>query len=118
VSDLINDADIAVLPYRVITTSGSAVLMLSHGRPLIVTDLPAMNELPGSVVRYDGTVDGLNSALADLAVADADVLGKMSVEAYAYSASISWGSIAQQTFDEISRLPGLGRVGAGPGGVQ
>jgi glycosyltransferase involved in cell wall biosynthesis len=105
VSDLLDAADVVVLPYRTTTTSGSAMLMLTHGRPLVVPNLPGLAELPdAAVVRYDGTVDGLSAVLADLAVADADVLAAMSAAGEAYCAEISWDSIGQRMFDELQRL--------------
>jgi glycosyltransferase involved in cell wall biosynthesis len=103
-SRLLHLADAVVLPYRKITTSGSGVLALSHGRPLIVPDLPGLAELPDdAVVRYDGTVQGLSGALASIILADATVLAKMSSAAYEYCAAISWGQIAERTLAEIAR---------------
>ena len=105
VSDLLDGADVVVLPYRVTTTSGSAMLMLTHGRPLVVPNLPSLAELPdAAVLRYDGTVAGLNAALAELAVADAEVLAAMSAAGEADRAEISWDSIGQRMFDELQRL--------------
>ena len=61
---LLTEADVAVLPFRRSTTSGSAMLALSHGRPIVVPDLPGLAELPDEAVfRYDGTVHGLTCAL-------------------------------------------------------
>jgi glycosyltransferase involved in cell wall biosynthesis len=109
VSSLLADADVIVLPYRKITTSGSAVLALTHGRPLVVPDLPGLAGIPDdAVVRYDGTARGLTNALADLATADAGVLAKMSAAGYAYCASTSWSSIAKVIFDEMSRILSVG----------
>ncbi len=103
VSKLLEDADAMVLPYRQSTTSGSALLALTHGRPLIVPDLPGLAELPDeAVIRYDRTVDGLINALTDLIYADSGVLAKMSTAGYAYCESISWESIARKTFAEMS----------------
>jgi glycosyltransferase involved in cell wall biosynthesis len=105
VSGLLGGADVIVLPYRKITTSGSAVLALSHGRPLIVPDLPGLTELPNDgVVRYDGTVQGLTNALAGLILADASVLAKMSAAGHAFCAATSWPSIARMTFDCMNQL--------------
>jgi hypothetical protein len=60
-------------------------------------------ELPDdAVVRYDRTTQGLTNALADLVRTDSAVLAKMSDAGYAYCASLSWASIAQKTFDEMS----------------
>ena len=104
-SQLFADADVVVLPFRQITTSGSAILALCHGRPLVVPDLPGLIHLPdGAVTRYDGTVSGLIGALTDVGTADAAVLAKMSAEAYAYCSAISWGEIARATLDNLKQL--------------
>lgn len=42
-----NAADVAVLPYRQITTSGAALLAFSFGKPVIAPALPAFVELMG-----------------------------------------------------------------------
>jgi len=42
----LGDADAVVLPFRDILTSGSAILALSHGRPVIA---PALGCLPGTL---------------------------------------------------------------------
>jgi glycosyltransferase involved in cell wall biosynthesis len=103
-SRLLHLADAVVLPYRRITTSGSGVLALSHGRPLIVPDLPGLAELPDdAVVRYDGTTQGLSDALASIILADAGVLAKMSSAAYEYCAAMSWSQIAETTLAELAR---------------
>jgi glycosyltransferase involved in cell wall biosynthesis len=105
VSKLLEGADVIVLPYRKSTTSGSALLALSHGRPLVVPDLPGLAELPDeAVIRYDRTVDGLVGALGELIRADDSVLAKMSNAGYAYCASLSWESIARKTFDAMKQV--------------
>jgi glycosyltransferase involved in cell wall biosynthesis len=103
VSRLLHLADAVVLPYRKITTSGSGLLALCHGRPLIVPDLPGLAELPDdAVVRYDGTAQGLSHALSGIIQADAAMLSKMSSAAYAYCAAMSWTEIAERTLAEIA----------------
>jgi glycosyltransferase involved in cell wall biosynthesis len=105
IPELLQDADVMVFPYRQSSTSGSAVLALGHGRPIVVPDLPGLSELPEeAVIRYDKTLQGLTSALSEILLADADVLAKMSATAYAYCASISWRSIARKTFDEMNLI--------------
>ncbi len=102
-SRLLHLADAMVLPYRKITTSGSAMLALCHGRPLVIPDLPGLAELPDdAVVRYDGTAQGLSGALASIIAADASVLAKMSSAAYEYCATMSWSEIAEKTLAEIA----------------
>jgi glycosyltransferase involved in cell wall biosynthesis len=46
VAPMLTSADIVVLPYRRVTTSGSAMLALAYGRPLIVPELGAFDHLP------------------------------------------------------------------------
>jgi glycosyltransferase involved in cell wall biosynthesis len=105
VSRLLSEADAVVLPFRQVTTSGSAVLALCHGRPLVVPDLAAFADLPGqAVARYDGTVDGLCSALAQIATADAADLASMSAAALAYTRGLSWQEIAALTTELMVAL--------------
>jgi glycosyltransferase involved in cell wall biosynthesis len=102
-SRLLRLADVMVLPYRRITTSGSALLALGHGLPLVAPDLPGLAGLPDdAVVRYDGTTRGLRGALADMSVADSTVLAKMSSAARAYCAALNWSEIADKTLAEIA----------------
>ena len=90
-------ADAVVLPFRDILTSGSAILALSHGRPVIA---PAMGCLPGTLPAdatflYDPDADGaLAGAMREAAVAD---LAAMGARARAYAETIDWGPIAAQT---------------------
>ena len=105
VSQVLESADAIAAPYRRSTTSGTALLALSHGRPLVAPDLPGLAELPDeAIIRYDGTIQGLTNALADLIRADSNVYAKMSAAGYSYCASISWESIARQTFRAMNLI--------------
>jgi len=100
-------ADVVVLPFRAVTTSGSTELALSHGRPLIVPDLPALAGLPaGAVLRYDRSVRGLAAAIAELANADRSRLAAMSVAAATYSEQVSWADIAMATLSAMKSVIG------------
>jgi glycosyltransferase involved in cell wall biosynthesis len=102
---LLQQADAMVLPYRRITTSGSGMLGLCHGRPLVVPDIPELAELPDdAVLRYDGTVQGLTDALTSIAQAEAAVLAKMSAAAFAYCATTNWSEIGEKTFEAIYEI--------------
>jgi glycosyltransferase involved in cell wall biosynthesis len=104
-AELLEQADAMVLPYRQITTSGSGMLGLGHGRPLAVPDIPELAELPDDAVfRYDGTVQGLTDVLTSIARTDAAVLAKMSAAALDYCAATSWNEIGEQTFSAISDI--------------
>ncbi len=69
----LNAADVMVLPYRQITTSGAALLAFSFGRPLIA---PAMGAFPNLIagrrgILYDpGRPDALTAALAQACQTD------------------------------------------------
>jgi glycosyltransferase involved in cell wall biosynthesis len=105
VSLLLAGADAVVLPFRRVTTSGSAILALSHGRPLVVPALPALADLPDdAVIRYDGTTEGLVTAMARIASADAETLARMSKAALDHSASLNWQQIAAMTAGEMRSL--------------
>jgi glycosyltransferase involved in cell wall biosynthesis len=99
------DADAVVLPFRVITTSGSAILAISHGKPLIVPAAASMLDIPESAaIRYDGTQDGLTNAMARAASMSTIELAAMSEAAFKYAHRISWEEIAVQTRTVMNAL--------------
>jgi glycosyltransferase involved in cell wall biosynthesis len=107
VTGLFAASDVVVLPFRRISTSGSAMLALAHGRPLIVPDLAVLAELPPkAVIRYDGSVPSLVAALTDAARASRPDLAAMSAAATAYASSTSWPEIAARTLVEMASLLG------------
>lgn len=114
VTPLLAAADVVILPYRRVTTSGSAIIALCHGRPLIVPELAGLADLPDqAVLRYDGGIPGLTAALASLARADERRLAAMSAAAYRYASETTWQSIAAQTVAEMISVLG-GARSAGP----
>jgi beta-1,4-mannosyltransferase len=90
-------ADVVVLPFRDILTSGSAILALSHGRPVIA---PAMGCLPGTLPSeatflYDPEAeDALAEALRAAKGADLAAMGE---HARAWADTVDWGPIAERT---------------------
>ncbi len=94
---ILRAADAVVLPFRDILTSGSAILALSHGRPVIA---PAMGCLPESLPAdatflYDPDAeDALVDAIGAAKTAD---LGAMGERARAWADTVDWGPIAEQT---------------------
>jgi glycosyltransferase involved in cell wall biosynthesis len=107
ISALLAAADVVVLPFRQVTTSGSAITALSHGRPLIVPDLPGLADLPGpAVLRYDGQVTTLAAALERLARADCGVLAAMAAAARDYASGTTWREIAEATMAELVAVAG------------
>jgi glycosyltransferase involved in cell wall biosynthesis len=114
VAQLLGTADVVVLPFRRVSTSGSVMLALSHGRPLIVPDLAGLADLPEEAVfRYDGEAAGLVNALVRLACADDEILAAMSAAARSYASRTTWQEIAQRTVSEmLSVLGDVPRAGA------
>jgi len=105
VTGLLAASDLVVLPFRRITTSGSAMLALAHGRPLIVPDLAALADLPpAAVIRYDGSIRSLTAALAKAVRAGRPVLAAMSAAATAYAYGTSWPEISARTLTEMAAL--------------
>ena len=109
VAQLLAAADAVVLPFRRVTTSGSAMLALSHARPLIVPNLTALANLPDqAVLRYSGGVPELTAALASLARADSTALAAMSAAARSYAFGTTWKEIARRTTSEMMSVLGGG----------
>jgi glycosyltransferase involved in cell wall biosynthesis len=105
VTDLLASADAVVLPFQQVTTSGSVVLALCHGRPVIVPDLVALRHLPQSAtIWYDGSVASLRTALIHIADADRETLAAMSAAARDYTDTSGWAEAAQRLMAEIRRL--------------
>jgi glycosyltransferase involved in cell wall biosynthesis len=107
VARLFAAADVVVLPFRRVTTSGSAMLALSCGKPLIIPDLPGLADLPDqAVLRYEGKIPLLIAALARLARADGEILAAMSAAASSYAHAITWRDIANRTRAEMISVLG------------
>lgn len=107
VAPLLEAADVVALPFRRVTTSGSAMLALSHGRPLIIPNLAGLADLPEQAVfRYDGAVRQLTAVLMRAARTDGETLAAMSAAARDYSSRATWRDIAERTMSEMSALLG------------
>lgn len=103
-------ADAVVLPFRRVTTSGSALLAMSHRRPVVLPDLPAFADLPEeAVVRYDGSADDLGRALSELARWSPQQFEAMGNAAAAYVGSTSWSEIASTVAKALHSLGADGR---------
>jgi glycosyltransferase involved in cell wall biosynthesis len=104
---LIEAADLVVLPFRRITTSGSAFLAMAYGRVVVVPDLPAFADLPNdAVVRYDGTVDDLARTLRRLSESPAEALRAIGLAAGRYADEMSWAAAARETDHALRAIGG------------
>lgn len=106
-TSLLASANLVALPFRRITTSGSAMLALAHGRPLIVPELETLANLPRQAIfSYDGTQQALIYVLGQAARADRAVLAEMSAAARTYAYAVTWHDIAARTICEMSSILG------------
>jgi len=96
-SVILRAADVAVTPFRDILTSGSAILALSHGRPVIA---PAMGCLPqtlpeeASILYPPDAPDGLAEAMRAALDADLPAMGDAALED---AKRLDWDTIAAET---------------------
>ncbi len=106
-AQLLVAADVVVLPFRRVTTSSSAMLALSYGRPLIVPDLAGLADLPDQAVfRYYGEVSQLAAVLIRAARTDDETLVAMSAAARGYASTTTWPEIAERTIYEMISILG------------
>lgn len=96
-SEVLRAADAVVLPFRDILTSGSAVLAMSHGRPVIAPRLGCLPETvpPEAGILYDPDAPGaLEGAMREILGRD---MAAMGAAARATADGLDWGSIARRT---------------------
>lgn len=90
-------SDVVVFPFKQVLTSGSTLLAMSFGRPVIVPKIGCLPELvdAGAGIVYDPTDPvGLLSALRDARQCDLAEMGRI---AYTQSQRASWRDLAYQT---------------------
>jgi glycosyltransferase involved in cell wall biosynthesis len=106
VASLLYSADAAVFPFRSVTTSGSVLLALSAGCPVVIPDLPALADVPRACAwRYAGGSAGLAQALAEAAGTTPARRSAMAAAALAYADRFSWTVSALATnelYDQIA----------------
>jgi len=103
VADLIGAADVMVLPYKEITTSGSAILGLSFRKRLVMPDNEFIDEYfkEGMVVRYEpAAAEGLADAMRKAMEMSRDGVSSAYDEALK---ELEWNAIAKRTKDVYQR---------------
>lgn len=105
VSRLLLEAHVVVLPFRAVTTSGSAILAISHGKPVVIPESASMIDIPDTAaIRYDGSIDGLVKALERVANMSIIELSVMSEAAFKHAHTVSWEEIAARTIAEMADI--------------
>ena len=91
-------ADIAVFPFRKITNSGSVLLAMTYGVPVLAPDFDVLREMLGDAagLLYPPGEAGLEHALAHAMVADLEDVRAKTVVA---CASLDWDTVARRTLD-------------------
>ena len=97
-SSLFAAADVVACPFLDVTTSGSAMLALSFGVPIVAPRIGALADLPDDVgFFYSATdADGLSRTLAR-ALNSPDDVANAAARASEYAASMTWARAATAT---------------------
>jgi len=94
-----NAADVVALPFREVLTSGSTILAMSFGKPVVVPEVGCVASVvpgDGGLTYRDDAPDALRSTLRATMDADLDAVGaanRAAVEA------VGWDSVARLTAD-------------------
>ena len=99
---LLGAHDVLVLPFLRVTTSGSAMLGIGAGMPVVVPDHEAFRDLP--VERYGGGADGLATCLRDLADGDRERLEEVARAAREWTRNNSWDDIGASTVEAFEEV--------------
>lgn len=99
-----NCADIAVYPFKKITTSSSVILALSFGKPVICPRIGDLKELRDLGFFYKPKdKDGLFKCM-EKAIVNKEMLEKMSKKASKYAKSLSWDEVANKTYGVYKKV--------------
>jgi glycosyltransferase involved in cell wall biosynthesis len=105
-------SDVVCLPFKQVTTSSSALLALSFGKPVVAPKIGALLDLPDTVgVFYDPAARaGLQNALTK-AAASKQSFPAMSQAAVRYCKALSWDKIAAKTYQLYCEVLGRAKPG-------
>jgi glycosyltransferase involved in cell wall biosynthesis len=91
-------ADVAAFPFRSVTNSGSVLLALGFGVPVVIPDLPELAAIPAAAAtRYSGGVSGLAHALRRVSIAAESERREQGAAAAAFGSARSWDDVAEAT---------------------
>jgi glycosyltransferase involved in cell wall biosynthesis len=94
-----HSADLCVFPFRKILSSGSVMLAMSFGKPLIVPDLPVIRETVAEedVWWFDpDNADSLQGALNQAAETWSPEMGQANLQ---IAKNLTWEKMARETLD-------------------
>ncbi|HSX42963.1 MAG TPA: glycosyltransferase [Candidatus Saccharimonadales bacterium] len=98
-------ADAVCLPFAEITTSGSTVLALTFGKPVITPRMGALNDIPEAAGYFYDPADphGLEDAL-HRAIANPKQLAQHGSAAERYAQSLDWSVLAPKAYEVYERV--------------
>ena len=97
-------ADIVCLPFRAITTSGSTMLALTFGKPIIAPRQGSIKDLPETVGylynpnKSNALENSMLLTLRDFAIKDKAIASR------AYADTLAWGNISKRIYDIYADL--------------
>lgn len=100
-------SDVVVMPFRSVTTSGSALMAMARARAVVVPDLPPLASLPDAAcLRYDRRSEhGLRDALTAACVTPADELATAGEAGRTWTAEApGWPVAARRTAQVYRRV--------------
>jgi hypothetical protein len=81
-----------------VTNSGSVLLALGFGVPVVIPDLPELAAIPAAAAtRYSGGVSGLAHALRRVSIAAESERREQGAAAAAFGSARSWDDVAEAT---------------------
>lgn len=95
-----NAADVVTLPYRDILTSGSVLLAMSFGKPVVTPNLGCISALAGGKGNFiydENSVQGLQTALesaGDTSSSELDAVGHRNFET---AEELTWDTVGEKT---------------------
>jgi glycosyltransferase involved in cell wall biosynthesis len=100
-----NCADVAVFPFKIITTSSTVILALSFGKPIICPKIGNLKELPENIGFFykSSSKKGLLNCM-EKAILNKEKLKKMEKNSFDYANSLSWDKIAEKTYEIYKNL--------------
>lgn len=98
-------ADIAVYPFRSITTSSSVILSLSFGVPIICPRMGNLKDLPENLgIFYDPDDKSGLLRCMEQAVKNKEILDEMGSNALKYTKDLSWDNISFRTSEAYKKM--------------
>jgi glycosyltransferase involved in cell wall biosynthesis len=106
VDELLAGVDALVLPFRDVTTTGTANLAQACGVPVVIPDLPNLRDVRAGTIRYDGSVEDLTATLERVSRLDASELDALGAAAYRSAHERTWADVAAETLDAYDGVLG------------